>query len=316
MELVIFTEGGNNKGFGHFARCSSLYDAAVPIFNEVTMVVESSDKNVIPLKDKNVVFCEWNIGYYDFSLLRNKYAIVDSYVAKLEIYEEIEKHAKRVLYLDDQERIKYPNGIILNPARTTEYSYNRSLVGSKYALIRSDFSKIKKIHTNEVVNRILIFLGADNFGITSRIVNAIREFDEKLVLDVLLPSNNDNSIDILSDNNCNYYKNLSSRDVATLMLKDDLAIVAGGQTVFELMVTKVPFVCFLMADNQKDNINYLIANQIIERSINVDTKELESEVLLQIAKIMDIQTRKEVVMKMSKCIDGDGANRVIGELLK
>lgn len=118
MKVAIITEGFNGTGYGHLTRCLSLYQA----FEE---------KNIIPLYIAN---CDedgkkfiGNVNLLQFDWLNNAeklyntindydIAIIDSYLAPLEIYEKIHKNVKKAVYFDDYLRLNYPPGVIVNGA--------------------------------------------------------------------------------------------------------------------------------------------------------------------------------------------------------
>ncbi|MGN1146531.1 MAG: glycosyltransferase, partial [Acetatifactor sp.] len=103
------------------------------------------------------------------------------------------------------------------------------------------------------------------------------------------------------------------KDMAALMADCDLAITAGGTTIYELSVIGVPFICFSYAENQEALTEYIGRRQIAGFA-----GACHRETLVTIGRIrqlfMEYSTQME---KRNMCyekeralIDGFGANRL------
>lgn len=87
MDVVILTEGGKDFGYGHVARCSSLYQA-FEYHDIVPKFIVSGDESVKSiLSDIDVDIVDW---LNDFSIFYNAdIVIIDSYHADLDFYNKI-----------------------------------------------------------------------------------------------------------------------------------------------------------------------------------------------------------------------------------
>ena len=93
---------------------------------------------------------------------------------------KISLKSKRAIYIDDNGRLEYPRGIIVNPAmdyKHIDYSYMPEefvLKGSKYVILRPAFHNIEDKKLRENVQRILIIMGGTDIrNIRNPIVNII-----------------------------------------------------------------------------------------------------------------------------------------------
>ena len=99
MNVVILTEGGKNKGFGHVARCSSIYNAFEQ-FNILPKLIIDGDESVKSiLNDVDFEIIDW---LNDLSVIsESDIVVVDSYLANIDIYENIAKKTNLTVYIDD-----------------------------------------------------------------------------------------------------------------------------------------------------------------------------------------------------------------------
>ena len=160
MKVVILTEGGKDYGYGHVARCSSIYQAFDKYGVPVEFIINGDDSIKPILEDINFSICNW---IADLSIIfKADIVIVDSYLAELDTYEYIFNNTPLVVYIDDNNRLKYPGGIIVN-GTLDESNMNYPmrddviyLVGKDFIPLRKDFWDISKLKINEDINDILI----------------------------------------------------------------------------------------------------------------------------------------------------------------
>ena len=158
MRVFILTEGSKNIGFGHVTRCFSLYQAFEEKGILPTFIIngDESVKNFIN-NTKNTLFFNWlNDQKKALTFIKGAdIVIIDSYLADLSLYEKISELAKVSVYIDDNKRLDYPKGVILNGAiYAKELNYSQKekqiyLLGTRYIPLRKEFwdvpeKKIKK----------------------------------------------------------------------------------------------------------------------------------------------------------------------------
>lgn len=152
MKVFILTEGGKNIGFGHITRCLSLYQA----FEEKEIIPE-----LILNSDDNIEYLLKGIKYQKlnwtekrdklFELIKGAdIAIIDSYLADISIYNALFDLVKLPVYMDDNKRVDYPKGIVVNGSiYAEELNYPKEkgviyLLGAKYTTLRKEFWEVPK----------------------------------------------------------------------------------------------------------------------------------------------------------------------------
>ena len=263
MKVVILTEGGENKGFGHIARCSSIYNSFKE-YNIEPIFIVNGDKSVNGfIKDFDFINCDWlnnQDKLFDF-LDNSDIVIIDSYLANKEFYEKISDYVSLSVYLDDNNRLEYPKGILLNGTILaseigySEVSGREDLLGSEYILLRKPFEEIEDYNINPKIETVLITMGGDDFrNLTPQILKLI---DSNLNKKVIVGNSfkNIDEIKEAADSNTELLYNLDAKDMLNAMFNSDLAISASGQTVYELAGVGVPTIAIGILDNKINNIS-------------------------------------------------------------
>lgn len=246
-KIFILTEGGGKLGFGHIARCLSLYQAFEESGIEAKLIINGVSAVRKVLGIKKCIFLNWlreRAGLFD--LIHGADAvIVDSYLAGRGLYKSISGTAGTSVYMDDNNRLEYPGGgIIVNGsiyAEEMDYGKNNRaacLLGTRYAPLRKEFRDIpEKEIKKEIKNILITFGGNSNPGLIRKIAADIgSEFGFRPHI-----------VDAAR-------KRISAKEIAALMLKSDIAVCGGGQTICELARAGVPALGLCMAENQHRNL--------------------------------------------------------------
>ncbi len=120
MKVIILTEGGSQIGLGHISRCSSLYDELEARGIEVEFIIYGDTNDIEIIKNKKFKLANWlSTDFLNYYIKENDYCIVGSYLATEDLYKVISNRAKKSLFIDDNARIKYPMGVVVNPSLST-----------------------------------------------------------------------------------------------------------------------------------------------------------------------------------------------------
>ena len=321
-KVFILTEGGENIGFGHITRCTALCQA----FEErgiIPKFIVNGDDSVIDLfANKNYEIFNW-IGKKKrlLELIQNvDIAIIDSYLAEKDIYDRISDIVKVPVYLDDNKRLDYPKGIIVNGsvyAEELDYPPNTGityLLGTKYTPLRKEFWEVPEKNIKEKVESVMVtFGGYDMRNMTPKILKMLIKKFPKLKKNVIIGKSFKNIEDIekLKDKKTKLYYNANAETMKNIMLETDIAISAAGQTTYELARIGLPTILIKVAKNQDLNINGLINHKLCAYAGSWKDNNLLYSMLYSINRLKKIEIR-QVMSKIGKrLIDGKGTNRVI-----
>ena len=163
-------------------------------------------------------------------------------------------------------------------------------LGPSHMLLREEFlSTSKKEEWDGRIEQILVsFGGTDPMNETTKVLRAIEMLDQKPNVDVVIGKSSPNLEEI-----CDYCQDktwtkvhIQTKEMAKLMAAADLAIGAGGSTVWERFYMRLPSLVIETASNQKEIITFLQEKGAIVylgHSVAVSDKDI----FLQLKKVLD-----------------------------
>lgn len=322
MDVVILTEGGKDFGYGHVARCSSLYQAFEyhDIFPKFIVNGDESVKSILSGIDVDII--DWQ---NDFSIFCDAdLVIIDSYLADLDFYNEISDKVSLTVYIDDNNRLEYPKGIVVNgtlDASNINYSKRdniKYLVGNEFIPLRNDFWDISKLKIKDSIENILIMMGGNDLrNLTPKILKLLNDKFPDITKKVIIADsfNNTSEIESLKNNSVDLIYSPNSSEIINLMQSVDLAISASGQTLYELACVGVPTIAIGIIDNQKNNIKNWIKNGFIEYSGCWNEKNLLNNIFNKINYLNDKNVRFDKRLLGIQSVDGKGSLKIVKNIL-
>lgn len=322
MKVFILTEGGRNIGFGHITRCTSLYQAFQEKGITPEFIVNGGNSILDLLSDRKYQILNWieQKDYLFDYIKKADIVIIDSYLAEKDIYDKISDLVKVPVYLDDNKRINYPKGIVVNGAiyaKELDYPPNDGityLLGTKYTPLRKEFWDVPEKETKENIESVMITLGGDDMrNMTPGVLKLLQNNFPELIKNVVIGKGfkNIREIEDLKDNKTNliYYPN--AEDMKNVMLESDIAISAAGQTTYELARVGTPTIAISVAKNQFDNVKGWVKTGFIEYAGWFEDRNIFSTLKRTIKKIKILDLRKNKHQIGKYFVDGLGSNRLI-----
>ena len=304
MNVIILTEGGKDYGFGHVARCSSIYQAFRK-FCITPQFIVNGDKSIDAiLQNIDYTIYDWqNMEFADDDIV-----IIDSYHAPLEFYQKIAKTTALAIYIDDNNRIDYPDGTVVNGTILATTRRNDALYGSKYIPLRQDFWNTKIIDVNDEIRNVLITLGGNDLrNLTPKILNLLKneDFTKKVII-----GNSFDNVGEIEEFDDELIYSPDSRQMLEAMESTDLAISSAGQTLYELARVGVPTIAVGVVDNQINNIKNWQKQGFIEFAGFWDDEDLGENILAKLELLKDSDLRKEKQNRAISAVDGKGSLRI------
>lgn len=317
---------------GHMMRCLSIARTAKRLGINAFFII--SDNNAVDLLDKysmqySVIDVEWDKPENEIEKLINlirekniKNIVIDKYEITEKYLHDVSKETK-VWYIDDIKKFKYPVYGIINYTVGAEkfsgekvYSLGKNLLlGSKYSPLRESFEKYaepRKIKSK--IKELLILSGGGNETfLVEKLMDYFVEYDELHITTICgrLCEN----VDALREKykGIEIYQNVD--DIENYMLRADLAISAGGSTVYELCACGTPSMIYSVADNQMGNVNELINQKAAIYIGDVRYDDLKSNISDALITLNNPKARQELSKKMQELVDGKGAERIVRKIL-
>lgn len=338
--ILIRADANPSIGSGHIVRCLSVakelklqgqeiifatadhYSEQLLMNNGFkTVCLDSSWKDMeIELPKLKALLKEYNIAGI----------LIDSYYVTKQYLKELNELIKIILF-DDLNQFIYPVPMIINyninalntAYKESEVSKSKLLLGCRYIPLREEFRGRKKMCSGSVKHIMVSTGGSDQFNIMGRLLERIqmkREFKDLTFHAVIGPLNHNFAA---LERQCSGSENIrlhqNVRSMAQLMTSCDLAISAGGSTLYELCACAVPSVSFSYADNQIPGAVEFDRRNLIEYA--GDFRENASlcleEVLSKQEKLCsDHKLRVGISDRMQELVDGYGSSRIAEEMLK
>jgi len=321
VRALILTEGGKKIGFGHVTRCVALREALRSKGISATLVVNGDSTVEKQFRGKLDRVLNWLCARKktDELLKRTDIAIVDSYLAPIEFYRNVSESVAVPVYLDDFSRLSYPAGVVVNgtvDAEKISYPEGRGvryLLGSQYALLRKNFWIVPAKHVRRTIQDVLITFGGIERGVLAEklLAHLLPVFpDWKYHIVLPRQSRNPNAM----DRRCRFYFGISASRMRCLMMRCDIAISGGGQTINELSVCGLPTIGICLAENQKVNLRGWQKRGALRCAGFYDDSAL-LERIAGILKRFDYPARCRMSLAGRESIDGQGALN-LAEVLK
>ena len=202
--------------------------------------------------------------------LVDSYAVTDAYLQALH-------RSGKVYLLDDMQQHAFPVDGVINynlfasPEKYRELygSGTGQYLGAPYVPVRQQFCDAAGdyIVAEQVTDLLITTGGGDIDNIAGEILRKLSEYDLSgcpvryhLVVGRFNP--NREKLEQYASTHENVQLHCDVQDMAALMAQCQLAVTAGGTTIYELAVLGVPFVCFSYAENQEALTEWMGTKQI------------------------------------------------------
>ncbi|SMC40326.1 UDP-2,4-diacetamido-2,4,6-trideoxy-beta-L-altropyranose hydrolase [Sporomusa malonica] len=291
------------------------YEISSPLSEEVTEMNAFFKKNVIDI------------------------LIVDTYNVSRNFFVGIKPYVSKLVYIDDNNNESFPVDILINGNITAEsLGYNKHngnqlfLLGPQYNMIRDEFRHMPLRTIREKVSEVMITTGgSDPNNLTSKIIEIILQQEEfrHLRFNVLVGSGFTHYVSLIEmsvqyDNVFLYansaiterVRDITYSPVSAIMLRSDLAISAGGSTLYEFAASGTPVAAFIMADNQEFLVDTLQTLGYLKSLGWYDNLESRQTIEILLGMMNDFKGRKELSHKGQSLVDGKGTERIVQRIIE
>ena len=246
-------------------------------------------------------------------LLVDSYYVTESYLRQLGSMAE-------VAYLDDLNAFDYPVHSLIcyanywkscgYPAR---YPKTELYLGLKYVPLREAFAGCeKKTIRPKVKNLLLMSGGSDPCDMTLKILGRLHKaaYEEiHVICGRYHTTYNDLCKMSLRYPNLHIHKAVD--DIETYMERADLAVSAGGTTLYELCAVGTPAISYSFADNQLENVRTFDKEGIIAYAGDARKQDAAFHIAAMLERYhTDAALRRERSERMQDLVDGTGAGRI------
>lgn len=304
------------------------YDTCFIVADEISRsVVESQGIKSIVLNS-----C-WNDLNYEISqicnllkLHRADWIIIDSYYVTKEYFQELHKWTK-IAYIDDLKLFHYECDLLINYSiyasdmkYENEYKNTKLLLGCKYIPLRRQFMNLSIHKCREHVKEVLLLTGgSDTYHVSRDFVNEIVEQQslwEDITFHIVCGKFNQDILDLerVAQQWGNIKLYLYVEEIETLMQNVDVAVSAGGSTLYELCACGTPTITYCMADNQLQNVNKFHELNLMEYAGDVRKSGTITNIINTLKGYRNYTIRNEKSNNMRRAVDGYGIERIVNAI--
>lgn len=338
--FYIRADANSEIGSGHVMRCLAIANALRNKHIE-SVFITADDNSVELIKSYGyqIIILHSNWKNLDeevqklvelISQKKIECLLIDSYFISEDYLEKI-RLCTKIIYLDDINKFIYPVDILINyniyaNIKIIKEYYTQTktklLLGCEYAPLREEFRN-KKVELKKKVTKILITTGGtDTYNMAGHILQFLNKKDEfdKVSFYIVVGSYNRHiaHLEEISKQYGNIILHRHVTEMSKLMTECDIAVSAGGTTLYELCSCAIPAISFSFADNQLDAVKEFNRQDIIYYA--GDTRVDMTSCLCRIEErlkqlILDYELRKKLSERMSSLVDGLGSGRIADEII-
>ena len=335
MTIAIRVDGNSEIATGHIMRCLAIANGLKKKGHECRFIV-ADDNSELLLSNLGFpiinLHSAWNHLESELSeltevILQNKIhkLIVDTYFVTDTYLSALEKICK-VIYIDDLNSFRYPVSVVVNynlygldiPYSKIYLETNtKLLLGPKYAPLREEFQNINASFRNTVQKILITAGGADTYNAAGQII-------AKVVADVFFKgiefhvvagrlNSHIEELKTMADTYPSIVIHQNVHKMSELMLECDIAVTAGGSTMYELCACGVPSICFSWANNQLSGVKAFSERELMKSAGDIrDNREKCIQQIIVHLKdyITNTERRKIHSSNLRKITDGYGAKRL------
>lgn len=327
--LYIRTDMNGQIATGHVMRCLSIADAAKDAGVDTVFILADEQACDLLLKrgySYIVLGTEWNHMESELPLIKKiikekqiEKILIDSYQVT-EIYLKQLSEVVQTYYMDDINAFLYPvHGIICYANYCAKFHYQERYseaelyLGTKYVPLRKEFCHCEAKSIKSKAESLLIMSGgSDTYGVLEKILEKLDQtlFQRVDVICGMYYTDYESLKEkYQSYKNIRLHKAVQNLD--EYMKKADLAVSAGGTTLYELCAIGTPAISYSIADNQLDNVRKFEEDDIIAYAGDARKEDITGKLMNLIEKYReDAKLRAEISRKMQKLVDGKGAGRI------
>lgn len=344
--MYLFRADGNEKiGMGHLMRCLTIAEALAQKLGgrgEITFCC-ADGLSAEPVRARDFTVQVFGTDYRDLMqeipkwekfYTKTNVILIDSYYATDNYLISLKKAGVTVL-LDDMQEHCFPVDTVINYniyAREERYRelYCRKnidcYVGGGYAPVRPQFTESTYQVKQQVRDVMITTGGGDVDNIAGAVLETLMSEEKSLRMTERMRYHlvagrfnpHLRELEQIAAGDPYIILHRDVQDMAGLMRQCDLAVTAGGTTVYELAAVGVPLLCFSYARNQEQLVHYIGDERIAGYAGDYHLDKAGT--LFALRRLfgeacVDANKRNECYLKEKSLVDGLGAGRIAEKLI-
>lgn len=337
--IWIRADANREIGTGHIMRCISIARALKQCGQQVCFI--AADDSGVPILENGgqeymILHSDYRHMEDELPKLRSLFSenapdffLADSYFVTQRYLREIRRSVP-VGILDDKALTDLPADLLINYNIFADaFLYGEGavcggyLLGTDYVPLRSEFEGIDYLVREKAETVLITTGGSDKYNLAGKLLKKALAEPSAAALRYLVVSGAYNvhlpELEALESAYENVHVCCNVSNMSQLMQDSDIAVSAGGSTMYELSAVGVPVICFSFVDNQErivkgfaeKNLTCFGGNYLIQGEAMLD------EVVKHINRLAaDFDLRQSYSQRLRCVVDGQGAMRIAEELCR
>jgi UDP-2,4-diacetamido-2,4,6-trideoxy-beta-L-altropyranose hydrolase len=327
LKIHFWVDVHNDIGMGHFIESLTLAKIFRKQGYDIRFLITAYEPAEKILKTEEIEHLHVSTNY-DSNIFTNleidkshKLIFVNHRSVNIDSLNQLSRNEWFVAVIDQLGEKEITADLLINSSIVSEwrrYEFNgtrpKCLFGPDYAILRDEFHLIKKNKSIQSKKpSILVTMGGvDRTGVTLKIIRALIQLENIEKYIVIGPGfkyrKELNQIASEIDNSFKLKFNVNN--MAELMVRSDIAISSGGNTLYELACTGIP--TLVLWEDPHENIN---ANAFSEygfvQNIGNGLEVSETEIFENTLLLLNSKEKRQEMSKNGKKItDGNGVNKI------
>jgi UDP-2,4-diacetamido-2,4,6-trideoxy-beta-L-altropyranose hydrolase len=334
IQVLLRPDTGPSAGLGHLRRCLALASALEELSARCSWFLPTTDaaaQKMMGAQSSEIICPETTDQTLTFKEIlrlieerRFSATVVDSYTVTENDLLQLREKGLFVVAIDDLCAYEFPCQLVVNHSlRAPRLPYKSSsgdtrfLLGSEYALLAREFCGPTERRIRDRIQNILVSLGgSDVHNLMPKLIRILDALPLDFSLSCVVGPLSKNRTEVESAVRESSRKTRivnGSGSMRQSFLESDLAVSAGGQTLFELAALGTPTIAVQVADNQANNLQSFAERGII-RFVGEFNEPAFPRVMSEAVSSLasDTATRLRMSEDGRKLIDCMGALRVAG----
>jgi len=335
-KMYIRTDANSRLGMGHMMRCWTIAEAFLRTGGLCSFVVADKESAAI-ISDMGYENICLNSDYQDMEkelpvlleLLQKQRPdclLIDSYYITHDYMEALMGKTK-IIYLGMENGQAYPVDMLINYTIMADRQYyNRhyskevkKLLGCNYFPLRKEFEGVQITIKKDVRNIVILTGSTDPEHVAWSLS---KEFLKKthFFLHIVIGAYNvdKEKLYALQEYNHRLYLYENITNMAEIFACCDMAISAGGVTLYELCACGLPTIAYGFADNQFPALHCFGQKQIMLNAGDIRRQYDWTGTICGMAKKLskDQKGRAAMAKKMLTLVDGGGSRRIVAAIME
>ena len=332
--LYIRTDMNENIATGHLMRCLSVADSAKEKGTDcIFITADDTPAHLIHSRGYDNIVLGTDYSDMDGELDKLTGIIMEKKISRLLVdsYSVTENYFYKlgelldVYYIDDLNSFPYPVKAVINYSNYAQddfypvrYSGTKYYLGCGYAPLRDAFKNPEpKVIGKSVKNVLIMSGGSDPYGIIPKILDEIPEGKYETI-NVVCGAFNTRLQELKDRYESREEIHLYSQveKIWRLYWEADIAVSAGGSTLYELASMGVPTVTYSFSDNQIHNVRSFDIDGLMPCAGDVRGGNVPARIVRLLNGLEGMDERQEKSRRMQRLIDGKGADRLAEVVLE